>query len=246
MAAATPTAIQPIVPAESPSSVFFPAASPAFAAPLGWGSPTPGSTGFFGQVSHSSAASACVTAPCAKVKKQAAHRIATMDFHADRVRFLLMGTSIGNTVLLCRTIYRTLVPVKEYARVAADPVEERQVPVDILRDVACPRRQAVPVRRPRVPPREEADGDLHRDPLVVIAAVERIGDDVGVGGAVPGGEGDAADELRDRDPHAPVTGEEASPLEVDRRVDLRHVQPPLEQRRVIIFVAAEPERVVGR
>src|SRR5512141_46851 len=228
MAAATPTAIQPIVPAESPSSVFFPAASPAFAAPLGWGSPTPGSTGFLGQVSHSSAARACVTATCAKVRKQAAHRIATMDFHADRERFLLMGTSIGNTVLLCRTIYRSLVPVKENAGVPADPVEERQVPVDVLRDVARPWRQAVPVRRLRVPSGEEANGDLHRDPLVVIAAVERIGEDVGVGGAVPGGQGDAADELRDRDPHAPVAGEKAPPLDVDRRVDLRHVQPSLE------------------
>jgi len=57
---------------------------------------------------------------------------------------------------------------------ALEPVGERQVPVDVLRDVGRPRRQVVPVRPLRFPFVEGAEGDLHRDPLPVTAAIERI------------------------------------------------------------------------
>ncbi|MHB9061871.1 MAG: hypothetical protein ACYC47_10305, partial [Desulfobacteria bacterium] len=87
--AAAPSAIQPIVPEERPVAVFFPASSPALAAPLasvaGLGS-TPGSTVFFGHVSHVSAATALETVPMLMVRKKAAQRIATMDLTADRER----------------------------------------------------------------------------------------------------------------------------------------------------------------
>jgi hypothetical protein len=99
MTPAVPKAIHPIVPAESPAHVFFPAASPAFAAPLSSESPAPGWTGFFGQTSHSSAADAGDIDPSVTVRKQAAHRIATTHFHADLRRFPLKGTSVENTVL---------------------------------------------------------------------------------------------------------------------------------------------------
>ena len=89
MTAAVPTAIHPIVPAERPVAVFFPAASPAVAAPLpsagGFGV-TPGSAAFFGHVSNVSAATARETDPRLTVRTQAAQRIATMDITVDRRR----------------------------------------------------------------------------------------------------------------------------------------------------------------
>ena len=51
-------------------------------------------------------------------------------------------------------------------------------------------------------------------------------------------------ETATRTPRSPARNRPA--LDVDRRVDLRHVQPPLEQRRVVVLAAEEPERVVGR
>src|SRR5512140_3547113 len=95
MAAATPTAIQPIVPEEIPFAVFLPAASPAWAAPFasvaGFAS-TPGSAVFFGHVSQGSSATARETDPRLMVRKQAAQRIATTDFAGVPGRVPRMST----------------------------------------------------------------------------------------------------------------------------------------------------------
>jgi hypothetical protein len=105
MTTAVPAAIHPIVPEDNPVAAFFPAASPALAAPFasvsGFGS-TPGSAVFFGHVSKVSAATARETDPRLTVRKQAAQRIAMTDFTVDRKRVPRIKTSLFKRRIISR------------------------------------------------------------------------------------------------------------------------------------------------
>jgi len=150
------------------------------------------------------------------------------------------------------------IPPEVNLRVPPDEVEQVVVVADVLRHVPGPRRQRVPVRRPRVLAPEEPYGDAHQEPGVVVALVLVVVEHRRVRGAVPHRDRHALDELGHRAPRPVVPGQEPPRLHVEPRVALGHVQPHVPEGRGVpvlhvvflqlqdVLRVALPHRAPGR